>query len=243
MARISKSQPLRYHIRREIINLITKNNYQPGDQLPTEQELGEMFNVSRLSLREALLLLEEERIISTKHGSGRYLASIPNEYQIDITRLQGVTELLHDYNIESTNQIIKVEESQSSGIISSKLNLDDGTPVISIERIRYANKTPIIYSVDTIAKKFLPIDWSQDNFRGSFFQYIEESTGIQLDHSQTTIRATILANEIEGIIKDPSIPWILLEQVIYNRRGEPIILSMDYHRGEYINFHVRRFRR
>jgi GntR family transcriptional regulator len=115
--------------------------------------------------------------------------------------------------------------------------------VISIERIRYAKTTPIIYSIDILPKSKLPEDWKEDDFKGSLFNYLETRCGVYLDHSQASIRATLLHGEINQMISDPLIPWVLLEQVLYDRNGEPISLSRDYHRGDYIVFHVRRFRR
>ena len=243
MARNYHSLPLRYQIRKNILDFVAENNYQPGDQLPTEQELSDILGVSRFSLREALHLLEVERIISTRHGSGRYLVSLPNEYQIDITSLQSVTELLADYNLDATDQLLQVVEMESSGDISQKLGIDDGAPVISIERIRYAKITPIIYSIDILPKRVLPEDWKEDDFKGSLFNYLESRCGVYLDHSQASIRATLLRGEINQVITDPLIPWILLEQVLYDRSGDPISLSRDYHHSDYIVFHVRRFRR
>ena len=239
----NRSRPLRYQIRKNLLNFILINKYQPGDQLPSEQELSETLDVSRFSLREALHLLEVERVISTKHGSGRYLVSIPNDYQIDITRLQSVTEMLADYHIEATDKLVQIERTESFGDISISLGIPDGSPILSVKRIRYAKKTPIIYSVDHLPKSMLPGDWTEDDFKGSLFSYLENRCKVYLDYSQTAIKATLLPEDLPSLISTPFIPWILLEQVIYDRAGQPIIFSQDYHRSDHITFHVRRVRR
>ena len=94
MAKSRYSKPLRYQIRRDILDFIAEKGYQPGDQFPSELELSDLLEVSRFSLREAIHLLEEERVISTRHGTGRFLLSRPNDLSIDLTNLQSVTELL-----------------------------------------------------------------------------------------------------------------------------------------------------
>lgn len=243
MARGFQAQPLRYQIREKLISYILAQGCQPGDSLPPEAELAEVLGVRRFSLREALLLLEEERVIATRHGSGRTLVSVPDAYQVDITSLQSVTELLAGYDIEATNQVLRVSEAPVEGEISASLGLDAGAPVLSIERVRYANDTPIIYSIDCFEKRLLPEGWSEADLHGSLFSYLEENCGIELDHSQATIRATQLPEDIRRLLNTTVLPWTLLEQVIYNRQGEPVVFSSDYHRGDALVFHLRRFRR
>ncbi len=67
-----RPEPLRYQIRTDILELLTRESYKPGDKLPTESELIELLNVSRSTLREGLHLLEEERIIRTKVEKEKY---------------------------------------------------------------------------------------------------------------------------------------------------------------------------
>lgn len=243
MARSFRSVPLRYQIRKELLNFIVEQGYQPGDQLPTEEQLGEMLDVSRFSLREALHLLEVERLISTKHGKGRFLLSPPRDISIDITSLQSVPDLLSGFGIESVDKIIKIVESDASEEVSTHLNLAVGTPVVSIWRLRYAGKIPIIFSIDTLARERLPGTFSRADLKGSLFTFLEKHCGIRLDHSLATLRAACLPEEVREEVTNHSDSWILMEQVICDREGVAIIYSKDYHHTDYITFHVRRFRR
>ena len=235
--------PLRYQVRKDILDFIVSKGYRPGDQFPSEQELSEILGVSRFSLREAIHLLEEERIIATKHGTGRFLAALPDDFKIELTTLQSVTELLAGYQITAANILQRVERLPASKEIALLLNLAEGEPIIVIHRLRYASNELIIASTDTLPEKILPSPWSEDDFRGSLFNFLEERCKIRLDYSQTTIHTTILDQKTHPWVQDPTIPWILLEQVIFNQDGAPVIFSRDYHRGDNISFFVRRFRR
>lgn len=243
MPRSYSPLPLRYQVRKDLLNFIIEKGYQPGDQLPSEQELSESLGVSRFSLREALHLLEVERVISTKHGIGRYLTSLPSDIPIDITSLQSVPELLAGFHIESVDRLLRVEEKPADEETAEKLEIAAGTPVILIERMRYAQDVAIIYSLDIFPKSVLPQDWSPADFKGSLFTYLEKHCGINLDHSQATIRAALLPDNVKNLIEDAAALWILMEQVIYTREGRAVIFSKDYHHTGHITFHVRRFRR
>ncbi|NLT94192.1 MAG: FadR family transcriptional regulator [Clostridia bacterium] len=60
----------------QIINLISNGDLAPGEKLPSEKELEEMFGVSRPSIREALSALEMAEIIEMRHGEGSFVREI-----------------------------------------------------------------------------------------------------------------------------------------------------------------------
>lgn len=69
------SQKLPQKLRQHLIDYIYAHKLQPGDRLPTEPELSELFGVSRTSLREAMKYLEMLGIVSIEPGRGTYLRS------------------------------------------------------------------------------------------------------------------------------------------------------------------------
>lgn len=243
MTKSLRSEPLRYQIRDFILDLLRRNKYKPGDKIPTESELLEMIQVSRSSLREGLHLLEEERVIRTRHGAGRYVLSAPSDLEFDIARLQSVTEMLQGYELDNSVEVINVAEQPADPDIALHLGIKETTPVVSIERIRCVNEVPVIYSIDIIEKRHFVDEWQPEDFAGSLLVYLKDHCDIILDYSQSSIKA-VSGDELpnKGIQTDHHVPWILLIQTNYNQLGEPIIYSKDYHRSDYITFHVRRLR-
>ena len=69
------SQTIVYELQKGIL----KKEFQPGDKLPSESELCDLFGVSRTALREALQVLSSKGLIRIKKGSGIYV----NEYSVD----------------------------------------------------------------------------------------------------------------------------------------------------------------
>jgi GntR family transcriptional regulator len=245
MTQRPRLEPLRYQVRNYLLDLFKANQYKPGDKIPTESELIEMLQVGRSSLREGLHLLEEERIIRSRHGSGRYLLSYPSELDFDMARLQSVTEMLADYHIGKSVKVLSITEEPASPEVAANLTIDEDAPVVRIERTRSVGDIPVIYSVDIIEKKRLCSPFEPFDFQGSLLDYLKERCDILLDYSHTIIKAVpgneLLSVGLEFVI-DPEIPWILLIQTNYDPYGEPIIYSRDYHRSDYITFHVRRHR-
>jgi len=90
----------------QILNLIKNGEWLAGDRIPTEIELSKVFQVSRNSIREALKILEHQKIISSKAGSGTHvledsfqniqmLELISFFWLIDVARFQGCCILSH----------------------------------------------------------------------------------------------------------------------------------------------------
>ena len=72
----SAGQPLRVIIYSRLSEAIRSGLLQPGAMLPKESELGMMMGVSRTVVREALMLLEEDGLLLTRRGIGRFVSSV-----------------------------------------------------------------------------------------------------------------------------------------------------------------------
>ncbi|OCG11419.1 transcriptional regulator [Gilliamella sp. wkB292] len=63
----------------ELKLLLKSGTYKLGDRLPPERDIAEAFSVSRTVVREALIMLELENLVTVKKGSGVYVIGLPDE--------------------------------------------------------------------------------------------------------------------------------------------------------------------
>ena len=66
-------QRLYRRIAEQIVQLIRRGEYRPGERLPPERDLARLLKVSRPSVREALIALEVEGYVEVRVGSGVYV--------------------------------------------------------------------------------------------------------------------------------------------------------------------------
>lgn len=78
-SKVGNTETLTNRIQAEIEKSILQKKFLPGDKLPTEKEMCEMFGVSRTALREALQMLSIQGLITIRKGSGIYVS----EYNSD----------------------------------------------------------------------------------------------------------------------------------------------------------------
>ncbi|HVN70412.1 MAG TPA: FadR/GntR family transcriptional regulator [Desulfomonilia bacterium] len=70
---IRKSPVIPTLVADQIIDLINRGKIKPGDKLPSEYEMTEMFSISRISLREAMKLLEAKGYVVSRHRKGKFV--------------------------------------------------------------------------------------------------------------------------------------------------------------------------
>src|SRR5690606_10587644 len=57
----------------QLENMLLEGSFAPGQKLPPERDLAQMFAVSRPSLREAIQKLEAKGLLSRRQGGGTYV--------------------------------------------------------------------------------------------------------------------------------------------------------------------------
>ena len=113
--KIGKDITLSQEIEQKIEQAILAKQFQPGEKLPTEKELCEMFGVSRTALREALQMLSSRGLIYVKKGSGIYV----EDYSASnaMRPMQMYLELNFDRNyLRHIVQVRKMLEPQVAGL-------------------------------------------------------------------------------------------------------------------------------
>ena len=238
-------RPLAAQLRDMIWDKVERDHLRTGDKLPAEKALIEQYGVSRATVREALKLLEEQRLIICKHGVGRFVAPGPSGVLSEgITRLDSVSNMADQLNISLTTRVLSMYEELPGDVVRARLDLDPGSSVVVLERVRRADGDPVIYSIDVFPRSIVVGDLPMQEFAGSLLAVMEGRWGVRLAYSRAVISAVVLDDDIsEAIEVTPCVPWILLEQTNYDPQDRPVLYSKDYHRGDRFQFHVLRTRR
>lgn len=87
LSRIEKSPDIPTLVMNQIIELISQGKLKIGEKLPSEQEMTELFGISRISLREAMKLLEAKGYIESRDRKGKYVKSLTDNVKSSIEDL------------------------------------------------------------------------------------------------------------------------------------------------------------
>ena len=133
----------------QLCNLLTdqihKGILKPGDKIPSELQLSEMYGISRITVRSAITQMVDEGLLMKRHGKGTYV-TIPVFAE---SKAGGsFTRSCQKNNIIPHTEVISVKTVPCSSEVSSSLQVEEGMTVHRICRVRYANHTPVIFEVD-----------------------------------------------------------------------------------------------
>jgi len=219
---------------------IEKGNLTPGEKLPSETELAKNFKVSRSTVREALRVLEQENIVTKKHGIGTFINQKPL-YSNGIEELFSVTDLIQRKGYTPGTKLIFSDYIMPTKHEIQKLNLKDNEKMLLVKRIRTSNGDPLVYCIDKIPQNLLPNECKLD--RESIFDFLEAKANIKIDYATTSIGTTSYLPEISEALKsDIETPLLVLKQSHYDENDRLVLYSVNYFRSDNFDFHVFRKR-
>lgn len=114
---------------------------QPGDRLPSESELCDRFDVSRMTARHAIQVLEREHLVHRTRGKGTFVSARP------VPRLLGsplsFTESMRRRGMQATSTVLEQRFGAPSEEDVAALEIATGDRVAVLERLRCADGTPM----------------------------------------------------------------------------------------------------
>lgn len=120
---------------------IADGRFKPGAKLPGETELADTYSVNRHTVRRALATLAERGLVRAERGSGTYVEAPKLAYPLrSRTRF---SEIAGAGGREPQAQLIGVWDDVATRDLARQLGLKTGAPLIRMEALRLADKTPI----------------------------------------------------------------------------------------------------
>jgi GntR family transcriptional regulator len=229
--------------KQSIIEFIKEERIQPDEQLPSEALLMDMMGVSRYTVREALALLEQDKIIYKVQGKGTFVKKVPVKIESGLEKLESITEIIKSFGYNPNGKCLKIEEITPTQDMIEKLKLNKEDKAITFTRIRTADEKIAAFCVDTVPKYLFKDEDIITLNNLSMFEYFSSKLGIHIEHAVAEIIPTFPTKEMVKLADVGSHElYILLRQIHYDNDGTPVIYSMDYFNPEVFKFKVNRIR-
>lgn len=217
-------------IRQQIIG----GELQPGDALPTEVVLREQYQVSRVTVRQALKLLTEQQVIESIQGSGSYVKEERVNY--DIYQLTSFYEKLTDRNVETHSDVLIFEVTSASQLIANALHLLEGEKVYYVKRVRFIKQKPV-----TLEETWMPLalfpDLTYSVMQKSKYHYIEQVKKMIIERSEQEIIPVMPSEEVVSALGiDPLKPILEKISTGYLQDGTVFEYSRNFFKSDDYKF-------
>jgi GntR family transcriptional regulator len=214
---------------------IAQGEYRPGDQLPTEDELLQRFEVSRITVRRAIQNLVHRGLLEIRRGRGTFVAE--PHIEAELTKLSGFVEDMNAAGRRASARVVSQGVVPATARIAERLQLARGTRVMRIERVRLADGVPVSFD-----ETYLPLTLGKKIVRNDLrihpiFTLLEEEYGVPLVEADYELEA-VTASEIvaEALQVMAGSPIFQIERTSRTTNREPIDYEVLSYRGDLVRF-------
>lgn len=227
----TNATPLYLQLKNKIKKEIRTGMLKPGDKLPSETRLQKEYNMSRVTVRNAMEELTVEGYIIKVQGKGSFVA------HSDMLRLPvGVTSFTEDAKMQGVNLTSRVVKFEIQDI-QSELDREffgDRTngKVLVFKRVRSADGVPVTIEENHLSPDL--IDMANEDLTGSFYDIlINKYHMIPSNKGRRSVKIVFADEEIATCL-DLSIgtPVIECEMCVFDMNGDPIHTVKDWVRGD-----------
>ncbi len=217
---------------------IYQGRCRPGSKLPTEEQLCELFSVSRITTRKALGLLEEERLVRRHPGRGTFvttdLADAPIEGDME-QLLRKVRRLGSKTRVR--NALVKVVTADLE--TAKDLRLADGATVQRASHVRLLEGTPIGY-VETQIPTDLAIEFDPRELNENPMLTLLERKGVAIAAADQLIGAVSADARLAQLLEtEVGAPLVRIRLVVFDTDQQPVERLVAYYRGDHYDHHIR----
>ncbi|PID85843.1 MAG: hypothetical protein CSB13_06000 [Chloroflexi bacterium] len=159
---ISKAPPLPkyYQLAQILSEQITSGELKPDEQLATEEELCQTYQMSRGTVREAIRLLVDEGLIWRGRGQGTFVKA-PTQ-STSLFSLTPFNEMMRRQNRVPQTEVLVQTAVTPPPHIAHTLHLNPADPVIHIVCLRLADNHPVLHETRYLAHSLCPALLDED---------------------------------------------------------------------------------
>ncbi|OOB80397.1 MAG: GntR family transcriptional regulator [Epulopiscium sp. Nuni2H_MBin003] len=142
---IDKSAPIPmfYQLKQILLSDIKSNVYPPGNMIPTERELSEIYGISRTTVRQAVLDLVREGYLTRRKGKGTIVAEQKLTH-IFVQTIESFNSEIIALGKTPSTEVVGLKRISATTHIADTLFLETGADVLYIHRKRMVDDVPIV---------------------------------------------------------------------------------------------------
>jgi DNA-binding GntR family transcriptional regulator len=213
---------------------IESGEWPIGTQIPTEEELCTLFNVSRATVRTSVLELVRQGYLMRQQGKGTFVYR--NIISDGIAMMTSLKELMFESTPDVTTSVLARTVMMPVDGLDGKLDISPDKHIIYIKRLRLLDNDPFLLQETYVPYHICPLLLEDDIAQNSLFDIFEKNYGIKIiraknymDLAYLDFNEGRLLNALEGSAA------VLLEQYFYS--GDTLIMyTRSIKKPEHLHF-------
>lgn len=219
-------------IKESIQKQIDSGELAAYSKLPNERALAESFGTTRVTLREALALLEADGKVYREDRRGWFVSPGPLLY--DPTRTDNIKTMVSKAGRLPKTQLIVAKTMMADTRAIKLMNLDSSTPIFFLERLRWVDNRPVAVTMHRIRQEYFP-DLLEHDLTESLTDVYREHYQCLYKQVHFQVRTTsIVGPTAQALRTSNGSPGTLVQRVNYDHQGRLLDCDLEYWRHDAI---------
>ncbi len=217
-AKIDKNSPVPiYHqLKQGFVELIESGEIQPGELLPSENELSQLYQISSMTVRQAMKALVDEGYIHRERGRGTFVSQRRMKHQLG--EIVGFSQDMMSRNLKPGSRILRVEPVPAPKEVVERTGLPADTRLTCISRIRLVDDMPV--GIHHSYLNGVSIERQELEQVGSIYALLNMK-GVVLDEGEETLEAVAATPEQAALMEiEPGFPLLKARRFTWDINGQ-----------------------
>ncbi|MFH5832825.1 GntR family transcriptional regulator [Halalkalibaculum sp. DA3122] len=216
---------------------IEKGYYQADEKLPSENELCQKFDVSRVTVRKALQTLENEGQIYRSQGLGSFVCDDrPRQSFIQLTDFE---EDMHRAGLKPSSEVLQFKPVPATDRIAGILKIDPDSTVVRLDRLRLGDGQPIAFDITWLPMFYGQLVEGYDLQGKTIYDILENDFDIPVEKGYFRMEAENASEEIaEHLNVNTGAALLLIDRLSLTVGDKPIYYQKRYYRSDRIVYEL-----
>lgn len=221
--------PLYHQLQALLKAEIESGKWRPDEQLPTETQLAEMYQVSKITVRQALQELAELGYIRREHGRGTFLER--RKFGEGPRELTSFTEEMRRHALAASSRVLSQKRVEADAKVADALRLPAKSTVVVLRRLRLGADEPMSIQTAHIPAAFVP--GLQVGEEDSLYDILQRRYHLYAARARETYFATV-AEKAEAELLHIAVgsPVFAVERVTFLPNEKPFEFVKSVVRGD-----------
>lgn len=190
--------PLYSQIAEDLRIKILSEEWKPGEKIPPEMDMCEIYHVSRITIRKSIDELVRENLVYRERARGTFVCDWSEEEDEHFTLVKSFTNEMKELGKEAVTLQAEISTIKADKRISKYLATEVGSPVMVLRRIRGTEGKAFAYFITYFS---YANEYSKDSedYYGSFYALLKEH-GIKINQEKEYIEAITPPKEVQEIL-------------------------------------------
>lgn len=237
-----KDIPLYVQLEQILKSQIMTGELLPEKRIPTEKELAEIYQVSSITARQAIMRLVQEGLLIRKQGKGTFVRKgLKNAKNIMTFNVAGdIKDVVPEGLISQKVAVLGIETVKSSSLVAEALEVAEQEDVTQVMRTRKDNNVIISY-----IKNYLPLDIGEkitktDLLNKPMLHVLKKKVKLSLKEGIQYVVAVSADYEIASALSiSISSPVLYLETIISDVNDRPVDFVQTFYRSDHFKYTLK----